>query len=282
MLGQDLMERLAVRHEALGLDLPEADITDPARVLRFFKTANPEGVIHTAAFTAVDECERRPELAFQVNSEGTRNVALACRQGGLPMLYISTDYVFEGEKSAPYVEEDTPNPVSVYGRSKLEGEKHVQELLGCYWIVRTSWLFGLKGKNFVEAILLKAAAGEHLRVVADQIGAPTYTVDLAQIIEQIMEKGRGGIYHATNQGHCSWFDFAREIVRLAGLDRVQISPISSSELDRPARRPKNSRLLNARLQREGLSLLPSWQDALIRYMRARWRQPEADQRRSIT
>ncbi len=269
MLGQDLMKRLAARHEALGLDLPETDITDPTQVQQFFKTTKPEAAIHAAAFTAVDECERQPALAFRVNAEGTRNVACACREERLPMLYISTDYVFDGEKPEPYLEGDTPNPISVYGRSKLQGERYVQETLGHYWIVRTSWLFGLKGKNFVETILQKAAAGEHLRVVDDQVGAPTYSVDLAATLEQIVEKAAGGIYHATNQGQCSWFDFAREILRQVGVDRVQVFPLSSSELDRPARRPKNSRMRNARLQQEGLSPLPPWQDALRRYLRSR-------------
>jgi dTDP-4-dehydrorhamnose reductase len=269
MLGQDLVEHSAVRHEALGLDLAEADITDLAQVQRFFKTTKPEAVIHAAAFTAVDECERQPELAFQVNAEGTRNVALACQKEHLPMLYFSTDYVFDGEKSTPYVEEDVPNPMSVYGRSKLQGERYVQEILERYWIVRTSWLFGLKGKNFVEAILLKVRSGEQLRVVNDQVGVPTYTVDLAAMVGKIVEKANPGIYHVTNQGDCSWFDFACEILHLAGFDRVRITPISSSELDRPARRPKNSRMANSRLQREGLSLLPPWQDALQRYIRSR-------------
>jgi dTDP-4-dehydrorhamnose reductase len=263
------MELLAVRHEALGLDLAEADITDLAQVQRFFNSTKPGAVIHTAAFTAVDECERRPELAFRINGDGTRNLALSCRDQHLPMVYLSTDYVFDGEKATPYLEEDTPNPISVYGHSKLQGEKYVQEILEHYCIVRTSWLFGLKGKNFVEAILLKAATGEQLQVVTDQIGAPTYTVDLAPMIAQLVGKGGGGIYHATNQGHCSWYEFAREILRAAGLERVGVSPITSAELDRPARRPKNSRLANARLQRDGLGLLPPWRDALRRYIGSR-------------
>ncbi len=269
MLGQDLMRRLAPRHETSGLDLPEADITNFAQVRQFFRTVKAEAVIHAAAFTAVDECERQPDLAFRVNAEGTRNVALACREEQVPMLYISTDYVFDGEKPEPYLEEDAPNPISVYGRSKLQGERNVQETLAHYWIVRTSWLFGLQGRNFVETILLKAAAGENLRVVNDQIGAPTYSMDLAATLEQIVEKGGPGVYHATNQGECSWFDFAREILRQAGVNRAQVFPLSSAELARPARRPMNSRMCNARLQREGLALLPPWQDALRRYIASR-------------
>jgi dTDP-4-dehydrorhamnose reductase len=266
MLGQDLMGHLAARHEALALDLPQTDITDLAGVLGFFKTATPEAVIHTAAFTAVDECERRPDLALQVNSEGTRNVALACRQDHIPMLYISTDYVFDGGKSVPYLEEDTPNPISVYGRSKLGGEKHVQEIVERYWIVRTSWLFGPKGKNFVRTILEKARCGESLRVVDDQVGAPTYTMDLAEKLEHIVEHGGPGVYHVTNRGYCSWFEFAQEILRQGALSDVRVIPIPTSASDRPAKRPQNSRLANSRLETEGLGLLPLWHDALHRYL----------------
>lgn len=267
MLGQDLMEHLAGRHEVLGLVRVEADITDAERVVDAITTKSPDVVIHAAAFTAVDDCERRPEVAFRVNAEGTRNLALACRLRGLPMLYVSTDYVFDGEKAAPYEEEDAPNPINIYGRSKLQGERYVQDLLQRFWIVRTSWLFGLNGKNFVRTILSKAKTGEPLRVVDDQIGSPTYTVDLAEIIGKIVESGAPGIYHATNQGYCSWYGFAKEALRQAGMDHVPISPASSVELDRPARRPKNSRLANARLGKEGLPLLPPWRDALNTYIR---------------
>jgi dTDP-4-dehydrorhamnose reductase len=266
MLGQDLMVHLAARHEVLGLERAEADITNADQVLRAVKTKDPEVVIHAAAFTAVDDCERRPELAFQVNAEGTRNLAMACREWHLPVLYVSTDYVFDGEKPTPYVEQDTPNPINVYGRSKFEGERYVQGLLERYWIVRTSWLFGRNGKNFVRTILGKARRGEPLRVVDDQIGSPTYTADLAKILGQILEMGKPGIYHATNQGHCSWFEFAREALRQAGLDQGAVSPMSSSELDCPAIRPENSRLADTRLRKEGMLLLPLWQDALGRYM----------------
>src|ERR1700682_1166287 len=177
MLGQDLMLHLAARHEVLGLERAEADITSADQVLRAVKTKDPEVVIHAAAFTAVDDCERWPELAFQVNAEGTRNLAMACREWHLPVLYVSTDYVFDGEKPTPYVEEDTPNPINVYGRSKLQGERYLRDLLERYLIVRTSWLFGRNGRNFVRTILSKARRGEPLRVVDDQIGSPTYSWD---------------------------------------------------------------------------------------------------------
>ena len=170
------------------------------------------------------------------------------------------------QKPTPYVEDDQPNPLNVYGRSKLQGERYVTELLQSAWIVRTSWLFGPLGKNFVRAILQQAQLGEPLRVVDDQVGAPTYTVDLAEKLEEIAARGSPGIYHVTNQGYCSWFEFAQEILRRAALRHVQVLAIPTSALDRPAPRPRNSRLAPTRLEREGLGLLPTWQDALTRYL----------------
>ena len=265
MLGRDLVARLGGRHEVIPLPRAEADLTDRAAVMRAMDARRPEFVIHAAAFTAVDECERQPDLAFRVNAEGTRHVALACRQLGIPMLYISTDYVFDGEKSEPYIESDPPNPLNVYGKSKLEGERSVIELVERYWIVRTSWLFGPFGRNFVSAILDQARAGRPLRVVDDQFGAPTYTVDLAAKLEELVADSEPGIYHVTNQGYCSWFQFAQEILRQAGLGETLIDPVLSSTLDRPARRPKNSRLANVRLEESGVDLLGPWRDALRRH-----------------
>jgi len=266
MLGQDLSAHLRARHEVFGADLPEVDITDVGRVQRAFKGAKLDAVIHTAAFTAVDDCEHLPDLAFQVNAEGTRNLALACRDASLPMLYLSTDYVFDGRKPTPYTEDDIPNPLNVYGRSKLEGERHVSEMLTAAWIVRTSWLFGPWGRNFVRTILQRAREGNSLRVVDDQFGAPTYTLDLAEKLEEIVTSGNPGVYHVTNRGYCSWYEFAREILRQAGLNHVPLSAIPTSDSDRPALRPRNSRLAHTRLESEGLGFLPPWQDALARYL----------------
>lgn len=266
MLGQDFTAWASPRHEIVPLDLPEVDITDADAVGRYAASAKPEAVIHAAAFTAVDECERRPEVAFAINAEGTRNVARATRLAGIPMLYISTDYIFDGEKPAPYVETDSPNPMGVYGRSKLEGERHVRELLEAYWIVRTSWLFGPYGKNFVGTILERARAGATLRVVNDQLGSPTYTVHLAAALEQILARGEYGVYHATNQGSCSWFEFAQAIVREAGMDESMVAPIPTSASGRLAPRPRNSRLANTHLEQQGLGLLPPWQEGLRCYL----------------
>jgi dTDP-4-dehydrorhamnose reductase len=266
MLGQDVRAFLCPRHEVVPADLPEIDITRPEVLAPAIADARPDVVVHAAAFTAVDECERQPEVAYHVNGEGTRHVAQACRKAGLPLLYVSTDYVFDGEKPAPYVEGDAPNPLGVYGRSKLEGERRVVELLEHYWIVRTSWLFGPCGKNFVGTILERARAGTPMRVVNDQIGAPTYTVHLAAALEAIITRGEYGVYHATSQGFCSWFEFARAIVREAGRDESLVTPIPTSASNRLASRPRNSRLAAAHLGQQGLPLLPPWQEGLRCYL----------------
>ena len=266
MLGRDLVVHLETTHQIMGADLPEVDITDQTSIENVIETQRPDVVIHAAACTAVDECEQQPAVAFRVNAEGTRNVASVCRQARIPLLYVSTDYVFDGEKTDAYVESDSPNPINIYGRSKLEGERYVSDLIDRSWIVRTSWLFGPLGKNFVKTILDMARRGQSLRVVNDQAGSPTYTVDLATALEQIFEKGGPGIYHVTNQGHCSWYEFAEEILRQAGLEGISLTPIPTSASGRPAPRPRNSCLANTRLQQEGLNLLPPWQDALRRYL----------------
>lgn len=271
MLGRDLALVLGECHCVLPVSRAQSDITDADGILRALTAAEPDVVIHAAAFTAVDDCERQPGIAFRVNGEGTKNVAAACKAMRVPLMYVSTDYVFDGLKPEPYIESDAPNPINVYGKSKLEGERRIMELLDRFWIVRVSWLFGPMGKNFVRTILGLARNGGPLRVVNDQTGAPTYTADLAGKMQQIIEGnssagGASGIYHVTNQGYCSWFDFAREAVRQAGLERTPVLPIRTDESARPARRPKNSRLANTRLESEGLGLLPAWQDALARYL----------------
>ncbi len=273
MLGRDLVPTLSARHQVSPLGRLKADITDEDQVVCAISAAEPDAVIHAAAFTAVDRCESEPDLAFQINSTGTGHVAAACRRLGIPMVYFSTDYVFDGTKPDPYLESDAPNPLSVYGKSKWEGEKRVIDALEHFWIIRVSWLFGPQGKNFVRTILGMADEGKALRVVDDQRGAPTYTEDLSLKIDEIIRNAPGGIYHVTNQGYCSWFDFAREALKQAGLERASISPIATSETGRPAPRPANSRLANSRLEAEGLGLLPSWQDALARYLRrdSEWR-----------
>lgn len=275
MLGQDLTAHLKQRHEVVPLTRADADVTNAGLIQEAVDKANADAVIHCAAFTAVDECERQPELAFQVNAEGTRHVAAACRRSSLPLLYVSTDYVFDGEKPSPYIETDQPKPINVYGRSKLQGERYVSELVARSWIVRVSWLFGPLGRNFVSSILARAQRGEPLRVVNDQVGAPTYTADLAERLERLIQDGTPGVYHITNQAYCSWFEFAQEILRQTSSSQQSghgpLSAIPTSESGRLAARPKNSRLANIRLAAAGLGVLPPWQDALHRYfLRRGW------------
>jgi dTDP-4-dehydrorhamnose reductase len=216
--------------------------------------------------TAVDDCETRPGLAFKTDTEGTRNVVSACAEIEARMLYVSTDYVYDGENPEPYTEADSTHPVNTSGQSKLEGEAHLPALLSSYWIVRTSWVSGPLGKNFVEAIVGRARQATKLQVVDDQVCCPTYTEDLARKIIDIVEHSSSGIYHVSNQGACSRFDFAREILRQRCLDPALVAPIPTSASHRPARRPKNSRLANSRPIEEGLALLPGWKDALGRYL----------------
>lgn len=266
MLARALAEVLAPRYEISAAGHATADITDAAVIARTIEAAQPDAVINAAAFTNVDACESQPELAFRVNAEGPRNIALTCKRLGIPMMHISTDYVFDGEKPEPYVEDDEPRPLSVYGRSKLEGEREVQKNLERSWIVRICGVFGPYRKNFVSLVAELGRKGQPLRIVKDQRLAPTYTLDAASGIERILQRGSHGIYHLTNQGFTTRVAYTQEILRQAGLANVGVIPISSDETKRPAPRPKNSQLENARLKREGLSLLPSWQDAVGRYL----------------
>lgn len=264
MLGQDLATCLELNHRVVRLYHADADITNPKQIRDVFRNAKPELVIHAAAITAVDDCELKPDLARAVNAEGTRNVAQACKDCGARLIYISTDYVFDGNKAEPYEETDEPNPLNVYGQSKLQGEKYVLELLQKAWIVRVAWLYGPMGKNFVHAILQQALEGNPIRVVNDQWGSPTYTMDVAESLKQLIANAPPGIYHMTNQGHCSWHEFAQEILRQSQLSRIQVDPISTTGLHRKARRPINSRLANLNLVDAGIGLLPTWQDGLHR------------------
>jgi len=266
MLARALGEVLAPRHEISAASHREADITDAKAIAHAIEMVHPDAVVNAAAFTDVDACESQPELAFHVNAEGPRNVALACKRLGVPMMHISTDYIFDGAKREPYVEEDEARPLSVYGRSKLEGEREVQENLEHFWIVRVCSVFGPYRKNFVSLVVELGRKGQPLQIVKDQRFAPTYTFDAALGIERILERGSHGIYHLTNQGFTARIDYTREILRQAGFASVPVNPIASQETKRAARRPANSQLENARLKREGLPLLPTWQDAIRRYL----------------
>lgn len=266
-LGVELRAALAPLGEVVGRDLPELDVARPDAVDQLAALA-PAWVVHAAALTDVDGCERDPGGAMAVNAQGTRHVAAACARIGAGLLYVSTDFVFDGRQRTPYAEEDPPAPLSAYGRSKLAGEAAARAVPR-WTIVRTAWLYGAHGKNFVKAILAKATAGERLRVVHDQVGSPTYAADLAAAIARLLRDGRTGCYHVTNGGACSWHAFAVEILRQAGV-AAPVEPITTAELGRPAPRPAYSVLAHGAWARAGYPSLRPWPDALAAMLQA-WR-----------
>ena len=272
-LGVELLDVLRREHDVVGLDLPELDITKP-EASQMIAGVRPAWVIHAAAWTDVDGCERDPARALAVNGEGTRRVAEACRVAGAGMVYLSTDYVFDGRKGVPYVETDPVSPLSAYARSKVAGEEAVRAAAPRWAIVRTAWLFGVSGKNFVKTIVEKAAAGGPLRVVDDQVGSPTYARDLADAIAQLVSRGLTGIYHVTNAGSCSWYAFTRAIVEEAGLAHVAVTPMTTAELGRPAPRPALSVLANHAWVAAGMRPLRPWREALSA-MLAEWKRTDA-------
>lgn len=263
-LGRSLRGVFA-NQEMLLLDLPPWDITSE-ETISFLARWAPDLVIHAAAMTDVDSCERDPDAAFSVNSQGTRNVALACQRCKATMVYISTDYVFDGTKEEPYLESDEPNPISVYGESKLEGERHVQELLQYYYIVRTAWLYGPGGRNFVEKVLQLAEERPELHYVVTEVGSPTYTRDLAEGIYRLVPHPQYGIYHLTNEGSCSRYEFARAILDLGGRGEFPLYPAGS--YPRLAKPPPHAILANVRAAELGIRLRP-WQEALLAYFQER-------------
>ncbi|MEW6556230.1 MAG: dTDP-4-dehydrorhamnose reductase [Elusimicrobiota bacterium] len=284
MLGYDLCKVLE-NEEVFCLDIIEpnfqfpisnfqfCDISDFEKTYKTITKINPEIVIHTAAWTDVDGAEKKPADCYRINVLGTRNVALACQRFDTAMVYISTDYVFDGEKKEPYIEFDKPNPLSVYGKSKYFGEVIVQQLLNKFFIVRSSWLYGKNGKNFVKTVLEKTKTEKELKIVNDQFGCPTYTKDLAEAIKVLLSTlnsqlstGLYGIYHITNSGSCSWYEFAETILRITNC-RLRITPTTTEELNRPAKRPKNSVLKNFVWELNGFESLRNWKDALKDYLK---------------
>ncbi len=251
---------------ACATDVPELCVDDAAAVRRWLEEQQPSWVLHGGAWTDVDGCEREPDKADRINGEGTANVARACAELGIGLVYISTDFVFDGEGQRPYCESDVPSPLSAYGRSKLLGE---QAVLAAgrenFYVMRTSWVFGPGGKNFPAAIVTRARSGEPLRVVDDQVGRPTMTHDLAAAMLDLAESGAPpGIYHASNEGECSWHQFAVDLLAAAGI-QVEVGRMSSTELDRPAPRPNYSVLDTSKLQEARGRAFPHYRDALRRY-----------------
>jgi len=266
-LGHDLTEILKKDYIVMAVTRHEMDVVHPDEVVATFTLFEPNIVIHPAAYTKVDACEENPEKAFLVNAMGTQNLALACEEFGSLMVYISTDYVFDGTKGKPYREYDHPTPINVYGESKLLGEEYVKQLLIRHFIIRTSWLVGKRGNNFVKTIVNLAKEREELSVVNDQFGRPTFTSDLATAIRQLIETPYYGLYHVTNQGETNWFEFAQEILRLSGqTDKIKLTPQDSSTLDRPAKRPMYSVLDDFIWRVRGFSPMRDWKVALAEYM----------------
>lgn len=266
-LGYDIMKVLNARGiECVGADIEEFDITDFAAVEKYITAINPSAVIHCSAYTAVDKAEENPDLVFKVNVEGPKNIATVCKQLGAKMVYISTDYVFPGVGDNAYEVSDEKNPLSVYGKTKLGGEEVVKEILTKYFIVRISWVFGLNGNNFVRTMLRIGKDRDTVNVVNDQIGSPTYTADLAPVLCDMVVTDKYGEYHATNEGYCSWAEFAQEIFDLAGY-KTKVNPIPTSEYPTKAVRPFNSRMSKVSLDAAGFNRLPEWHDALKRYMK---------------
>jgi len=271
MLGRDLMSILQSslpNDEIIGWDIEEIDIQKEEDTVTHLGKLRPDIVVHIAAYTDIDGCESDEEKAFAVNAEGTKHVALAATRCQAKMVYLSTDYVFDGNKREPYLESDSPHPLNVYGRSKLKGEQYVQEWVKDALIIRTQWLYGRYGKNFVTSILQQTREKRVLSIVNDQIGSPTYTADLAKVISVLIQFNAQGIFHVANSDLCTWYTFGQAILKLWGMDKVKVIPISSKELGRPTIRPSYSVLNCQKLKKEtGLTLRP-WSEALKDYLAA--------------
>ena len=244
-------------------DLPETDLTKVEQVEALFAKEQPDAVIHCAAYTAVDRAENEPEQCFFVNHTGTANVVSSCVKYDASLLYLSTDYVFDGSGEKPWETMDQTNPLNVYGKSKLAGENEILAYLQKFFIVRTSWVFGLAGNNFFKTIIRLGKEKDCLSVINDQIGSPTYADDLADLLVQMIQTKEYGLYHATNEGDCSWYEFSKQIIKISE-SSCKVIPVTSDEYKTDARRPKNSRLSKQSLDVHGFKRLPTWSNALVR------------------
>lgn len=265
-LGHDVVNELEKRGiEAVGTDISDMDITDAESVDRVIKAESPDAVIHCAAYTAVDAAEDNEEICRRINVDGTQHIADVCKELDIKMIYISTDYVFGGQGERLWEPDDERDPQSVYGQTKYEGELAVQNTLSKYFIVRIAWVFGINGKNFVKTMLRLSENHDRITVVNDQFGSPTYTYDLARLLVDMVLTEKYGIYHATNEGICSWYDFACAIFEEAGI-KMDVVPVTTAEYGAKANRPYNSRMSKEKLTENGFEKLPAWQDALRRYL----------------
>ena len=265
MLGHDLQKVLKDKHELILTTSKTLDITDKENTIDFIVKNKPDVLINSAAYTDVDGCETNQDLAYAVNGEGVRNLALGCKEVDCPLVHVSTDYVFDGTAREPIAEDGEIGPISIYGKSKLKGEEAIQEILDKFFIIRTAWLYGINGKNFPKTMLELAENHSEITVVYDEVGTPTYTPDLAYGISKIIETDHYGIYHLTNSGQCSWCEFAKYIFEIADRD-VKVVPVTASEFSRPAPRPSYSVLKNEKWVENGFEPLRSYKEAIKEYV----------------
>ena len=265
-LGYDVIKELDKRgYISIGVDKEKMDLTDLSNINSFIKDSNVDAIIHCAAYTAVDLAEDNKELCEIVNSLSVKEIANVCKELDIPLVYISTDYVFDGSKDEEYTENDIENPINVYGKTKLDGENYVKEILDKYYIVRISWVLGENGKNFINTMLRLSKEHKELNIIDDQIGSPTYTKDLAPLLADMLETDRYGLYHATNEGFCSWYEFAKEIFKIKNID-IKVNPISTKDYPTKARRPLNSKMSKQKLIDKGFTPLRNWKEALNEYL----------------
>ncbi len=267
MLGQDMTEALSANYHVIALGRKELDISSPLQVQEVIEKTKPNLVVNCAAFTKVDLCEEEKELAFKVNSKGPGIVASCCNNIGAKLVHISTDYVFDGTSTRPYREDDRTNPINVYGQSKLQGEKEIMEALSDHLIVRTSWLFGKNGPNFIKTMIELSKKTKHLKVVNDQMGRPTYTKDLSEGVLLLLEKGAKGIVNCCNSGKCTWFDLCCHSLLIAGKKDIHIEPVSTKAFPRPAKRPRYSVLSLERFDNITKTPMRHWKQAVKAYIR---------------
>ncbi len=265
-LGSDVVKELLKRgYSTLSPNRSEFNLCSEDSIRNYILNSNCEAIVHCAAYTQVDKAEDEKDLCIKINATATKHIVKCAKILDIPMIYISTDYVFDGTKDGEYTENDETNPINIYGESKLAGEKYVQEILDKYYIVRTSWVFNINGKNFIETMLRLSKANNQLSIVNDQIGSPTYTKDLSRLLVDMLETSKYGLYHATNEGYCSWYEFANTIFKLANIN-IDIRAINSNEYASRAKRPLNSKLSKDKLIEYGFKPLPNWEDALKDYL----------------
>ena len=265
-LGSDVVKELLKRgYSTLSPNRSEFNLCSEDSIRNYILNSNCEAIVHCAAYTQVDKAEDEKDLCIKINATATKHIVKCAKILDIPMIYISTDYVFDGTKDGEYTENDETNPINIYGESKLAGEKYVQEILDKYYIVRTSWVFNINGKNFIETMLRLSKANNQLSIVNDQIGSPTYTKDLSRLLVDMLETSKYGLYHATNEGYCSWYEFANTIFKLANIN-IDIKAINSNENASRAKRPLNSKLSKDKLIEYGFKPLPHWEDALKDYL----------------